>query len=380
MPTSGRAWMAATSLRSHSRVGHGIVVEHRQEGRARSLEALVHGGSETGVPRVLQDANRQIRVGAARPVPHRRCPRRPLQNRAASGSRAIPGTPEASHPRPAWGSQPSPGSQANINSTPIGQGHARRPRVRARGKRPARQAARAPTRPRGSRRSAGIFAAPDAAGSGPGYDDEREHHAVRTDLETQPSTSAAASRWRAACWARCWYMAKPPASSSRRKPTPAATTWLRTPPAASPRAHASSSGRPGTPTCTSSTACTSASTWWPSRTARRGACCCARSNRWPGWNGCGNAVRAPGGLEDLASGPGRLTLAMGITRAHNGVDVTRGLLVVREPAVARPVEIAVTRRVGIRHCADSPLRFLIAGSPFVSRRAAPETQARPQDL
>ena len=72
-------------------------------------------------------------------------------------------------------------------------------------------------------------------------------------------------------------------------------------------------------------------------------------------------------LEDLASGPGRLTLAMGITRAHNGADVTRGPLVVRAPAEARPFEIAVTRRIGIRHCADLPLRFLIAGSPFVTR-------------
>ena len=40
-------------------------------------------------------------------------------------------------------------------------------------------------------------------------------------------------------------------------------------------------------------------------------------------------------LEDLASGPGKLTLAMGITRAHNGADVTRGALVVREPAAPR---------------------------------------------
>ena len=72
-------------------------------------------------------------------------------------------------------------------------------------------------------------------------------------------------------------------------------------------------------------------------------------------------------VEDLASGPGRLTLAMGITRTHNGVDVTRGPLVVRAPAVERPVEIAVATRIGIRHCAGSPLRFLVAGSPFVSR-------------
>src|SRR5262245_12864047 len=34
-------------------------------------------------------------------------------------------------------------------------------------------------------------------------------------------------------------------------------------------------------------------------------------------------------VEDLASGPGRLTLAMGITRKQNGRDVTTGSLVVR---------------------------------------------------
>jgi DNA-3-methyladenine glycosylase len=72
-------------------------------------------------------------------------------------------------------------------------------------------------------------------------------------------------------------------------------------------------------------------------------------------------------LEDLASGPGRLTLALGITRAHNGADVTRGALVVRRPAEARSIEIAVTPRIGIRHCADLPLRFLARGNPHVSR-------------
>ena len=70
--------------------------------------------------------------------------------------------------------------------------------------------------------------------------------------------------------------------------------------------------------------------------------------------------------EDLASGPGKLTLAMGITRVHNGADLTRGPLVVRAPAEARRIEIAVTPRIGIRQCADWPLRFLIKGNPFVS--------------
>jgi DNA-3-methyladenine glycosylase len=71
--------------------------------------------------------------------------------------------------------------------------------------------------------------------------------------------------------------------------------------------------------------------------------------------------------EDLASGPGKLTLALAITRAQNGADVTRGRLVVREPLESRPVPIAVTPRIGITQCADLPLRFIIRGNRFVSR-------------
>ncbi|MBZ5725191.1 MAG: DNA-3-methyladenine glycosylase [Acidobacteriia bacterium] len=75
------------------------------------------------------------------------------------------------------------------------------------------------------------------------------------------------------------------------------------------------------------------------------------------------AARKP---EDLASGPGKLTLAMAITRAHNGADVTRGPLVVREPAARQEVEIQATPRIGISQCADLPLRFVIRGNRFVS--------------
>jgi DNA-3-methyladenine glycosylase len=69
------------------------------------------------------------------------------------------------------------------------------------------------------------------------------------------------------------------------------------------------------------------------------------------------------------TGPGRLTKAMGITRRHNGVDVTRGELVVRQPELPEPVEILTTPRIGITHCADWPLRFCVEGSRFVSRRS-----------
>jgi DNA-3-methyladenine glycosylase len=64
-------------------------------------------------------------------------------------------------------------------------------------------------------------------------------------------------------------------------------------------------------------------------------------------------------LEDLASGPGKLTLAMNITRALNGHDVTRGSLVVRKWKEEPPVEIDVTPRIGITKCADLPLRFVV---------------------
>ena len=72
-------------------------------------------------------------------------------------------------------------------------------------------------------------------------------------------------------------------------------------------------------------------------------------------------------LEDLASGPGKLTLAMALNRAHNGLDVTRGSLVVRHPTDPREVDIVVTPRIGITQCADLPLRFFIRGNRFVSR-------------
>jgi DNA-3-methyladenine glycosylase len=64
--------------------------------------------------------------------------------------------------------------------------------------------------------------------------------------------------------------------------------------------------------------------------------------------------------EDLASGPGKLTLALAITRAQNGVDVTRGPLVVRAAAEPRALHIETTPRIGISKCADLPLRFVVA--------------------
>jgi DNA-3-methyladenine glycosylase len=72
-------------------------------------------------------------------------------------------------------------------------------------------------------------------------------------------------------------------------------------------------------------------------------------------------------VEDLASGPGKLTLAMGITRKVNGADLVAGPLQVRRARSESPIEVLATPRIGITHCADWPLRFVIADNRFASR-------------
>jgi DNA-3-methyladenine glycosylase len=72
-------------------------------------------------------------------------------------------------------------------------------------------------------------------------------------------------------------------------------------------------------------------------------------------------------VEDLASGPGKLTAAMGITRDLNGADATCGPLTV-EAGRKCAVDVKTTPRIGITKCADWPLRFVVSGSAFASRR------------
>ena len=79
------------------------------------------------------------------------------------------------------------------------------------------------------------------------------------------------------------------------------------------------------------------------------------------------ALEPVAGVEGRTDGPGRLTRAMGITRALNGADVTRRPLTVREPRMVEKFEVGVSPRIGIRHNVDWPLRFFIAGNACVSR-------------
>ena len=69
----------------------------------------------------------------------------------------------------------------------------------------------------------------------------------------------------------------------------------------------------------------------------------------------------------LASGPGNVTRALGITRHDTGADLTRGALTIHAPPRPRHFKIAAGRRIGITRSADLPLRFWITGNPHVSR-------------
>ena len=71
-------------------------------------------------------------------------------------------------------------------------------------------------------------------------------------------------------------------------------------------------------------------------------------------------------LRDLCSGPGKLTIAMGINGKDHGKSFVRGNNKLRFRKAESPVEILTTTRIGISKSADLPWRFLKKGSIFVS--------------
>jgi len=79
-------------------------------------------------------------------------------------------------------------------------------------------------------------------------------------------------------------------------------------------------------------------------------------------------LRPDSSPRELTGGPSRLCQAMGLNRdAHNGLDLLdpKSPLQVRDDGV-RVTRVLVTRRIGIRHAAELPLRFALAGNGCVS--------------
>jgi DNA-3-methyladenine glycosylase len=61
--------------------------------------------------------------------------------------------------------------------------------------------------------------------------------------------------------------------------------------------------------------------------------------------------------------------AFAIDRTFDGWDLTRGeqLWIAAADAGLDSAKIEVSKRVGVTSARDAPLRFFVAGSPFVSR-------------
>ena len=70
----------------------------------------------------------------------------------------------------------------------------------------------------------------------------------------------------------------------------------------------------------------------------------------------------------LCAGPGRLCQALGINQRLNGVSLSSDRLRIL-PADSKRKRVIASRRVGITKAAEWPLRFSLAGSPWLSRAA-----------
>jgi DNA-3-methyladenine glycosylase len=78
-----------------------------------------------------------------------------------------------------------------------------------------------------------------------------------------------------------------------------------------------------------------------------------------------HARRGTDDVRFLAAGPGRLTQALGITAAHDGLDLLQAPFALEPPA--EPVDVVASARVGITRAPERLWRYSLDGSTFVSR-------------
>lgn len=90
-------------------------------------------------------------------------------------------------------------------------------------------------------------------------------------------------------------------------------------------------------------------------------------------------ARRRGRDRDLASGPGRLTQALGVDGSLDGHPLAQPPLRLELPRSGdRPAQVGVSGRIGIRQARDWPLRFFEVGSPHLSR--GPHQRLDPDSL
>ena len=75
-------------------------------------------------------------------------------------------------------------------------------------------------------------------------------------------------------------------------------------------------------------------------------------------------------LTNIASGPGKLTKAMSITREQNGKDLCSYGELYLANSDSTDCKIGISSRIGIVRATDKLWRFFIEGNPHLSRKAA----------
>ena len=82
---------------------------------------------------------------------------------------------------------------------------------------------------------------------------------------------------------------------------------------------------------------------------------------------------------DLTNGPAKLCAALDLDRRHDHADLCAAdgeVVIARNPALEETLErlgpVVTTVRIGLSKAADLPLRFLLSGSEFISRKAPGE--------
>ena len=75
----------------------------------------------------------------------------------------------------------------------------------------------------------------------------------------------------------------------------------------------------------------------------------------------------------LCSGPGRLCQAFAVDRAQNGTDLVRGAELRLEAGEPVTDDLVLSGpRIGVTVATHQPWRFVVAGSPYLSRASFPE--------
>jgi DNA-3-methyladenine glycosylase len=69
---------------------------------------------------------------------------------------------------------------------------------------------------------------------------------------------------------------------------------------------------------------------------------------------------------DLCSGPGKLTMALGVSLAQNGSRLDQNPFLLLPPE-GDPPEVVTSPRIGITKAVEKPWRFSALGSPYVSK-------------